>query len=211
MRVERVAKSEKKADKFVVSFDEEEEFIVSAAQIADFGLYTGRELTRDEYSQLRKTIELSSAKTRSLRILGSRSLSEREMEKRLVEKGEAEETARETVQWLTENGLINDSEYAASIVSHYSAKGYGPARIKDELFRRGIPREISNEAVSGLDTAANEEAALEYIRHKLRGSLVKDDLRSVANALCRRGYSYEDARAAVRNYVESAGDTGDAG
>ena len=206
MKVGSVTRSEKRADRFFVCFDDGDEVRVSAAQIADFGLYSGRELTTDEYRDLRSAIEISSSKARALRILGSRSLSAFDLERRLMSKGESAETAKATVEWLTENGLINDSEYAASIVSHYLAKGYGPARVKDELYRRGIPREISEGAMSGLDTGDSDNAAYEYIEKKLRGSTDKEDLRKVTNALCRRGFNYEDARAAVRRYVEYAGD-----
>ena len=206
MKVENVAKSAKRADKFVVSFDSGDEITVSAAHIADFGLYSGREFSEDEYSELISTIEMSASKARAIRILGSRSLSAKEVERRLESKGESAETAGATVEWLKENGLINDTEYAASIVSHYLAKGYGPARVKDELYRRGIPRETSEAALSGLDLSGSENAAYDYIEKKLRGSTDKDDLRKVTNALYRRGFNYDDARAAVRKYVENIGD-----
>ena len=36
-------------------------------------------------------------------------------------------------------GLLNDGEYARMVVRHYAAKGYGPRKIRDELYRRGCP------------------------------------------------------------------------
>ena len=200
MRIENVARQEKRADKFTARFEDGSEIKVSAAQIADFGIYSGRELSANEYDELRGKLELSSSKTRALRILGNRSLSTREMQKRLISKGDSEETAQKTVEWLENIGAVSDEEYAASIVSHYSAKGYGPAKIRDELYRRGIPREVLDDAMNRLDE--NEEAVYEYIKKKLGGNRDKDDLQSVANALYRRGFSYEEARTAVRRYVE---------
>jgi len=145
--------------------------------------------------------EQDSAKTRALRILGNRDISTHEMEKRLIEKGESEETAQETVAWLVQIGYIDDSKYATQIVRHYSAKGYGVFRIKDELYRRGVPRDLWDDALG--DIPDMSETAMEFLAKKLRGSRDKADLRRAADALCRRGFSYEEAGAAVSRYLEA--------
>jgi regulatory protein len=125
------------------------------------------------------------------------------MEKRLVGKGGSEAVVKRTVEWLEEIGAINDEEYALMIAKHYSAKGYGLARVRDELFKRGIPRDMWDSAVSGIGTEGLEESALGFLDKKLKGSRDKDDLRRAADALCRRGFSYEEARAAVGRYIEN--------
>jgi regulatory protein len=144
-----------------------------------------------------------STKKRALRILGNRNFSEQEMHKRLVSKGETEENAAETVRWLVELGYINDSDYTTLIVRHYAAKGYGEARIKNELFKRGIPRDYWEEKLAEISDEDQSDAAVEFLTKKLRGSDDKDDLRRAATALVRRGFSYDEARAAVSNYLES--------
>jgi len=129
------------------------------------------------------------------------------MEKRLIKKGESEETAQDTVQWLEDIGAVNDSEFAAAIVRHYSSKGYGLARIKDELYKRGIKRDLWEDALAGLEADAFDEAAHQFLEKKLRGSSDKDDLRRAMDALCRRGFGYEEARSAVNRYMEDLGNT----
>ena len=146
--------------------------------------------------------DFESTKKRALKILGSRNFSEKEMYKRLVGKGEADEAAAEAVRWLVELGYINDSNYAALIVRHYAAKGYGEARVRDELYKRGIPRELWDECLSELDSEETGDAALEFLKKKLRGSDDKDDLRRASDALVRRGFNYNDARAAIHRYLE---------
>ena len=143
----------------------------------------------------------NTAKTRAMQILSKRDISAREMEKRLIEKGESSETARETVEWLVEIGYIDDSKYAAQIVRHYTAKGYGIHRVKDELYRRGISREIWDEALSEL--SGTDDAAVAFLEKKLKGSRDKDDLRRASDALCRRGFSYEEAKTAINKYLEA--------
>jgi len=145
---------------------------------------------------------LESTKKRALKILGSRNFSEQEMLKRLTSKGETEENSAEAVRWLVELGYINDPDYATLIVRHYSAKGYGVARVRDELFKRGIPRDLWDEKLDEISGEEMEDAAFEFLKKKLKGSEDKDDLRRASDALVRRGFSFDDARAAVNRYLE---------
>jgi len=200
MIIESVEQIKDKKDSFAVTFDDGTELRVSAAQIADFAVHSGRVLSDDEYMELRESLSLSSAKARALRILGSRMLSAREIEKRLRSKGESAETAQLTVKWLEEIGAINDEDHANSIVNYYAGKGYGKARIRDELFKRGIDREIWEDAMSCIDD--NGDAAFEFISKKLAGSRDKDDLRRATDTLCRRGFSYDEARTAINRYLD---------
>ena len=201
MRIESIAALEGRADRFAVLFEGGAKMVVSVTQIADFGLYSGREFSEEEYSALREAVERGSSRARAIRILGSRNLSKSEMERRLMSRGEARETARSTTSWLEDIGAINDGEYAETIVRHYSAKGYGISRIRHELHRRGIPREMWDEALTRLGSM--DDAAYDFIVSKLRGSRDKTELRRATDALCRRGFSYEEARAAVSRYIEN--------
>jgi regulatory protein len=153
--------------------------------------------------------EQSRSRVRAIKILGNRQMSSNEMERRLVRKGESVDTAKDTVQWLEEVGALGDAEYASAITRHYSAKGYGIARIKDELFKRGVPRDLWDEALMALEESDMDEAAGRFLEKKLRGSSDKNDLRKALDALCRRGFSYEDARAAIARYLESIGNAGE--
>jgi len=149
--------------------------------------------------------DLESVKKRALKILGNRSYSEQEMYKKLTGKGETEEDAAEAVRWLVELGYISDPDYATLIVRHYSAKGYGETRIRDELYKRGIPRDLWDEKFDEINEDDMDDAALVFLKKKLRGSDDKDDLRRASDALVRRGFSFDDARAAVNRYLEMLG------
>jgi len=205
MIIESIKRSENKPDKFITLFEDGTEISVNAVQIADFGLYTGRELSDGEFSQLCEELKLSSAKARAIRILGSRDLSVREVERRLVDKGESREIAQKTVQWLESIGAVDDGKYAVAIAKHYYSKGFGKARIRDELYRRGIERDMWEDAICDAlsDTDSIEEAVNGFLEKKLKGSCDAMDLRRATDALCRRGFSYEEARTAVSQYLDS--------
>ena len=120
-----------------------------------------------------------------------------QIEKKLQEKGATEAEARYAGEWLEAIGAIDDAAYAAMLVRHYSAQGCGPARIRDELYRRGVPRELWDEA---LETAPDAQETLAcVIASKTRGKpLNEKDYKRLSDALLRRGFSWGEVKTALR-------------
>ena len=115
----------------------------------------------------------------------------------------AEEVVRQGVaDELERLGLLNDHAYAETLVRHYSAKGYGPYRLREELRRRGVPREYWDEVLADLDDPSEAIDAL--LRQKLHGRITdRRELKRVSDALARRGYHWTDISAALRRYDAS--------
>ena len=63
---------------------------------------------------------------------------------------------------------MNVLKYARTVVRHYATKGYGPRKIRDELYRRGVPREYWEEAMEERET--DEDQVVKLARQKLRGA-----------------------------------------
>jgi len=139
------------------------------------------------------------AKKRALRLLEKRDYSRKMLLDKLTEKGVGESDALEVVDWLCEIGAVNDSRYAELIVRHYSQKGYGVRRVREELFRRGIHRDLWEEALSSLPEA--DDTVYRLLSGRLRGTDCRpEDIQRVQNALLRRGYSWEEIRTALERY-----------
>ena len=200
-KIANITASSSKSDRFLVTFEDGTEIKTGAEQIAGFGLYSGKEYADDDYSQLLEELSLQSAIQRAARMLGGAELSKREVEKRLIRKGEDPEIARLSVEWLESKGFINDREYANSIVSYYFARKYGKARIRNELFKRGIDREMWDEVMIDLDRM--EDSAYDFIVKKLNGGADADDMRRAEATLRRRGFTAGEARAAMIKYADA--------
>jgi len=86
------------------------------------------------------------------------------------------------------------------IARHYTAMGYGPGRIRQELKRRGVPPELWDSAFEELDE--DTENIDRLLRQRLRGQDASDrKIRDrAASFLFRRGYSWNDIRAALARY-----------
>jgi len=199
LKVTKLVQSEKAADKYYMEFEDGGKLTVTVALIADYCLYTGRELDEDEFAALTSAADALKAKARALRILGKRNMSRREITERLVQKGESENTAVDTADWLIRIGAVNDAEYAALIVRHYASRGYGKIRIRDELYRRGIERELWEDALGQMPET--DEKVYLALKLKLDGKVPdKTDLKKATDALYRRGFSWDEIKTAVERY-----------
>ena len=175
---------------------------VTEQEVLSFSLYPGRELSGEEEAALREAAGRSGARARAAAMIGQRALSSRELCRRLEQKGESPEHAAEAVAWLEEIGALDDLAYAQSVARHYSAMGYGPAKLRDEFYRRGVPRELWDEAI---ETEAGDSAAAidRYITAKLRGKRADEKtIRRIGDGLRRRGFRWEEIRPALRRLEE---------
>ena len=131
-------------------FDDDTVLKTQPYLLADFGLYSGMELTEEDYQALLAAAGKASAKARAVRIVAAAGVSEKELQKRLVRKGEEAADAQEAVGWLKELHLLDDRETARQLAASAAAKGYGKSRIKNILFEKGIPQELWEEALAEL-------------------------------------------------------------
>lgn len=210
MEVTKLTQSAKVPDRWYLTLENGTEIKVNTALIADYSLYTGRELTDDETASLKADAGKAGAMARALRVSGSRALSRGELLDKLREKGETEENAEEAADRLEKIGALNDREYAGMVVRHYSAKGYGIGRVKNELFRRKVPKEYWEEALSEMPDITGAIDAL--VGSKLRRAAGdKKEIKKMTDSLLRRGFTWEEIKAAVERYGNSIGEFDDVG
>ena len=89
------------------------------------------------------------AKSAAARLLAARQYSAAGLARKLAGRGFDEDEIESVIEKFTEMGYLNDLEFAKTIVRHYKDKE--PARIKYELYKRGIDRETSGEALEILE------------------------------------------------------------
>ena len=148
---------------------------------------------------------MEETKKRALRMLEKRDYARGELVDKLVRKGEPVENAEAVADRMVELGVINDANFAGMVVRHYAAKGYGRARITEELRRRKIGRDLWDAAFEELPEQA--DALDRLLRSKLRGAAPEGDaLRKATDALRRRGFSWEQINAVVERLRSEAAD-----
>lgn len=198
-RIDRVEPSKHVKGRYLVFLDTGALLKVGEQELLDFGLRPGLELDGAELSRLVASSEDTAAKARAAKMIGARPLSKQELVNRLVSKGEGEHSAQRAADWLEELGAVNDGEYARTIVRHYDRMGYGPQKLRDELYRRKVPREYWEEALS--EARPQEEAVEAFLASKFRcRQVTEQELQRQANALRRRGFGWEAIRWGLSRY-----------
>ena len=199
MKIEAIEQS-KRAQKLRLRFDDGSTMLVPAALLTELRLGVGLELSPAALESLRDSCALASAKERAVRIVSASAVSQKELEHRLVRKGESEEHAQEAVQWLSDLRLLDDAAVAEQIVRSGAAKGYGASRIRQMLYEKRVPRELWDEALAALPP--QDDAIDEYLRRRFRGATPdRAECKRATDALLRRGHSWSDIRSALERYA----------
>lgn len=195
-RIERIQPSLHKKDRVLVYLTGGDLLRITPEELLRFGLRPGQELTEDVLEELRRAAARSQTRQRAAELAAGRMLSRKELSDRLVKKGADPGEAQETAQWLADLGAVDDAAYAGVIARHYAAMGYGPGRVRQELQRRGVPRDLWEDALAQLPDP--EEAIDRFLTAKLRGKTPdRATLQRLSAALQRRGFQWQDIRPAL--------------
>lgn len=222
MRIEKLEPSKHKEGRWLVWLDDASLIRVGEGDVVSLGLYAGKELSDPEGEALAAAGERSKLMERAVGLLSLRPMSRKELLDKLcapprqkrekypydklddapdpevlqAQREALRERAEAVADRLTELGLLDDGEYARTVVRHYAAKGYGPRKLRDELYRRGVPREFWGDA---MEEREPDDSQLDKLaRQKLRGAdPTRENLKKVSDYLARRGYGWEEISAAL--------------
>ncbi len=227
MKIEKLEPSQHKQGRWLVWLDDASLVRVGEGDVLSLGLYAGKELTAGEGEALAAAGERSKLMERAVGLLAQRPMSRSELLDRLctpprqkrekypydklddgpdlellqAQREALRERAGGVADRLIELGLLNDGEYARTVVRHYAAKGYGPRKIRDELYRRGVPREFWEEAME--EWKPDGEQVAKLARQKLRGAEpTRENLKKVSEYLARRGYGWDEISGALERLRE---------
>jgi len=196
MKIDSVASQPDRAGRHTVRFADGTSMRLYRQTIEDFGLYSGKELADDEMLSLRKAAGEMSAKMRAVRIVSASSVSKRDLEHRLIQKGEDPKQAKQAVVWMSDLNLLDDAKTAEQIVDRCARKGYGLSRAKQALYEKRIPKEFWEDALAGYPDQTDK--ILEFLRSRLDETSEERDVRRATDALLRRGHSYQEIRKAMQ-------------
>ena len=195
MRIDLLKTSPDRAGRYYVQFSDETSMRLYRQTVEDFGLYTGKELSDEEMDALREAAGQMSAKMRAVRIVSASSVSKKDLQQRLVQKGEDPEQARQAVAWMSDLNLLDDAKVAEQVVSRCIAKGYGLSRAKQALYEKKVPKQYWDKALE--DYPDQQEKIEDYLRSRLDGSSDQKEVKKAIDALMRRGHSYGTIRRAL--------------
>jgi regulatory protein len=188
MKIEAVSSQPDRAGRYKVQFSDGTARRLYRQTIEDFTLYAGRELESKEFSALLEAAGEMSAKMRAVRIISASSVSKKDLEQRLIHKGEDIQHAKQAVAWMSEMDLLDDSKTAEQVIHRCISRGYGINRAKQMLYEKRIPKEYWDDALS--DYPDQHEWIRSFLCSRLDECRDEKQIRKAIDALLRKGHPY---------------------
>ena len=195
MRIEKLLTTPDRAGRYRVQFEDGTVMRLYRQTVEDFALYSGKELEEDEWSRLQTAAGEMSAKMRAVRIVSASAVSKRDLQQRLIQKGEDPDQAKAAVKWMEDLSLVDDRKTAQQIVERCVSKGYGISRAKQALYEKRIPKTLWDDVLA--DYPDQQDKILAFLESRLDAESDEKDIRKAVDALLRRGHSYGNVRRAL--------------
>jgi regulatory protein len=144
----RVTEVRKKGNNVYVKFDNLDELIVPYEVFVHNYIVKNDEISSERKLELEKIIELFKIKQSSFRYLSGRNHSRYELYLKLLKKKYNKQFIINTLDELEKTKLVDDCEFAKDYFSLQIKKKKGLLKIKADLFKKGVKREIIEEIVN---------------------------------------------------------------
>lgn len=199
MTISKLTPSKRVEGRWLVFLEDGTILRVGENEVIQFALYAGKELSQREADELLAAARRSGLKEKTLELLSRKPQSRAQVERKLRQWEAGEEEIAAICDRMEELGYLNDADYALRVVRHYSAEGYGAGKLRDELYRRGVPRELWDDALAQRDDPSDSLDA--FVAKKLAGKTPdRKELKKVSDALARRGFSWSEISSALDRY-----------
>ena len=141
-----------------------------------------------------------SARDYALKVIGFKDRTEKEIREKLTQKGYDEIIIEDETEFLKNYGFINDSRYAERFTHDaINIKKWGKARIKTELLRKGIDREIIENTIEDIFSELDDDRIFTEMQKRFKNSdfsNIKERTR-IFNFYLRRGFSPDEIKGAM--------------
>ncbi len=187
-----------KGNKIHISIDDEYRATVDADFWYSQSIRNGDEITEDELTALLDAVSFRRAYNRAIDIISRRDHGKKELVLKLSQKVDRQ-VAKDVADKLEEQGFINDENYATMLAQELvEYKGMSSFRVRQELMKRGISREIAYNVSDELDTD-DKQCIINLLNSKFSSRNLNDEkeFRRTVNALIRLGYQYSDIKRAI--------------
>ncbi|MBQ3353091.1 RecX family transcriptional regulator [Candidatus Saccharibacteria bacterium] len=181
-----------------VFVDDKFSFSLDLAQIVDFKLKVGMEITKEQLEEFKKASEFGKLYQRALEWTLTRPRSEKELNdylfKKVFEKKLDKDYIGSIVERLKNKKYLDDKKFAEWYVENrFVKKGISQKRLRMELVKKGVSTEIIEKVLCERN---DEEEILKIIAKKR----AKYDDEELTQYLCRQGFDYQLAQSLVRDY-----------
>ncbi|MFH1368133.1 MAG: RecX family transcriptional regulator [Elusimicrobiota bacterium] len=204
MKITSIQKQKRNQKHYSVFVDYKYSFSVSEETLLKSGIKDGDNLEQADIDRIAGEEQNSKAFESALHLLEYSSRSKKELKDRLLRKKLPPEAVDGALARIERIGYINDDKFAREFAQSLIVKGKGPALIRAELGRKGIPQETISEVMKGMPESS--DVVLEHARAIAEKKLkaMKDKPPEViahrlTGFLARRGFSPDTVREILKS------------
>lgn len=201
-KITKISVQQKNKERFNIFLDGEYAFAVYEGTLLKFQLIKGKELDELEIEEILYSDQVNKAYNTAVHYLSFRMRTAKEIQDYLKEKEYEPFVIKEIVKKLSEQGYLNDREFAIAYVRtqvNTTLKGRGV--IEQELMEKGVGKGMIEEAVESEYSAEQElEHAVKLVLKyapKYKKDSFKVMIQKVEQALVRKGYSFSVIKIAI--------------
>jgi len=187
MQITKVTKAVKTECRYNVFVDEEYSFSLDESQLVDLGVRKGQELTDEELAQLKSESSFGKSYIRAMDLISRRQRSEKEIRDYAWKKQWSPEVRDRVTERLKECGYLNDEKFAKSFVRSRANRGFSNRKMRTELIKKRIKRELIDHVLK--DEDFNELESLKNLIIKKRDKYESDE--KLIQYLMRQGFRYD--------------------
>ena len=167
------------------------------AGITECGIYDS-----DSFHQKIRLFQYPRALNMAVSMLSRRPCSKGEVLSRLLQRHFSQEVSDLVIYKLEKENLVNDREFCDQWIRFRLSRRYGPAIIRQELKRKGVPDDIITASFENTDPSASQNNALELARKIWNRTSPDMDIRKrrqkVISSLIRKGYDWDTVSLACK-------------
>lgn len=201
MKITRIKYTKNKL--FAIYIDDAYAFSVDENLLFNYRLKEQMELSEEEREVLEHDAHVLMARLQMIRML-SNVKTRHEVEEKLRAAEFEEDVILECVDFAEEYGYINDEEYARNYVrDKMHLRRWGALRIRHELQRKGVSRELISNALEEMREC--EEENLYALAAELLDRVDPEDRKQIEKCkqkLYGRGYTFDSINRVVREEID---------
>lgn len=177
-------------------------FVLYKGELRIYGIKENQELSEENYQKILSEALPKRAKLRAMNLLKSRTYTAFQLREKLEAGGYPKKIIEEAIDYVASFGYVNDSQYAIDFIE-YNKEKKSKNRIFMDLYKKGIPRELIEEAWEDAVGENRQELEKEQIIHwiqKKNFSLETASLQEKQKMMAflyRKGFTNESIRSVL--------------
>ena len=190
-------------NRYKVYIDNEFAFVLYKGELHMYHIEVGRDISETDYEEITQKVLPKRAKLRAMKLLQKKTYTEKQLMDKLMEGFYPESLVQEAIAYVKSYHYVDDLRYALDYITYHQASK--PLnRIRDDLFRKGIAKDVLEAAMVKWEEQGGENDELSMVNLHLQKKGYADNMerkekQRIYAYLLRKGFSVETITKAMKN------------